>query len=100
MAIEQVLMRAMKCVGGLTHGRSVSDSVVTKWVLTAPATAHIVNSLGKFCNVSFTSSEQHIELSKSRKQRDNDDIKKKYWIGWQYTTLFQSIITLQVLLPE
>lgn len=76
MTIEQVLMRAMKCVGGLTLGRGVSDSVVTKWVLTAPATAHIVNSLGKFCNISFTSSELHIELSNSRKQRDNDDMTK------------------------
>jgi len=28
MTIEQTLMRMMKCVGGLTHGRGITDSVL------------------------------------------------------------------------
>ena len=37
MTIEQVLMRAMKCMGGLTHGRGLTDSVIAKWILSRVA---------------------------------------------------------------
>ena len=37
MTIEQVLMRAMKTSGGLTRGRGLTDSVLSRWV---PSTEH------------------------------------------------------------
>ena len=33
MTIEQTLMRSMKSSGGLTHGREMTDSVLTMWTL-------------------------------------------------------------------
>lgn len=32
MTIEQTLMRSMKTIGGLTHGRGITDTTLTKWV--------------------------------------------------------------------
>lgn len=36
MCIEQCLMRPMKSIGGLTHGRSIPDSTLSKWILGTP----------------------------------------------------------------
>jgi len=33
MTIEQVLMKSMKSCGGLTRGRSMTDSVLSPWTL-------------------------------------------------------------------
>lgn len=32
MTIEQTLMRSMKSNGGLTHGRGITESTMTKWI--------------------------------------------------------------------
>ena len=37
MTIEQVLMRAMKSSGGITHGRGLIDSALSRWVLGKPS---------------------------------------------------------------
>ena len=36
MCIEQCLMRPMKSVGELTHGRGIPESTLSKWVLGTP----------------------------------------------------------------
>lgn len=76
MVIEQTLMRNMKCVGGLTRGRGITDSILTKWTLGMTATHDICSSLEEFCGVFFPSSEQHEDIRKSRRNRDAADIDK------------------------
>lgn len=61
MTIEHVLMRSMKTQGGLTHGRGLSESVLTKFVLTMIILVEVCNAMENFCNVSFATTEQHID---------------------------------------
>ncbi|XP_026482212.1 uncharacterized protein LOC113389378 [Ctenocephalides felis] len=76
MTIEQSLMRTMKCLGGFTHGREVKESVLSKWILGMVFLHNVCEEVEKFCNVAFSSSEQHVEIRNSRIKRDNDDINK------------------------
>uniref|UniRef100_A0A6P7H5E5 Uncharacterized protein LOC114347235 n=1 Tax=Diabrotica virgifera virgifera TaxID=50390 RepID=A0A6P7H5E5_DIAVI len=76
MCIEQILMRSMKTKGGLTHGSGISDSVLSKWILTMPTSVTISDLIQSFCKVSFASSEQHIDARASRIKRDTEDLKK------------------------
>lgn len=73
MTIEQTLMRSMKTSGGLTHGRGVTDSVLSQWVLGMPICAEVCDNIEAFCGVSFSTSEQHVELRDSRQSRDISD---------------------------
>jgi len=41
--IETTLMRSLKSVGGLTHGRSTTESVKAQWIFGAAATTDICN---------------------------------------------------------
>ncbi|XP_028418322.1 uncharacterized protein LOC114543611 [Dendronephthya gigantea] len=74
MTIEQVLMRAMKTSGGLTRGRGMTESVVSRWVLGMPGCSEITQHFEAFCDVTFTTSEQHVELRMSRQLRDQKDV--------------------------
>lgn len=76
LCIEQVLMRAMKCCGGLTHGRGLTDTVIAKWILARAAVLEVGNAVELFCDVIFASSEQHIDNRASRINRDADDLSK------------------------
>uniref|UniRef100_A0A1B6EQB8 Uncharacterized protein n=1 Tax=Cuerna arida TaxID=1464854 RepID=A0A1B6EQB8_9HEMI len=76
MTIEQSLMKLMKSRGGVTHGRGVSESVLAMWTLGMVATQNICEEVERFCNVSFTTSEQHVELRTSRINRDNRNVNK------------------------
>lgn len=76
MSIEQILMRCMKTSGGLTHGRGISDSTLAKWILTMPVLIDVTESLQKFCNINFATSEQHVDSRSSRLSRDTDDLNK------------------------
>ena len=66
----------MKVRGGLTHGRCLSDSVVSKWVLSIPVLIDINNFILDFCNVNFGMSEQHVDARTSRVARDAGDLQK------------------------
>ena len=66
MTIEQVLMRAMKCSGGLTHGRGLTEAIIAKWILSMIAIMEVVNQMENFCDVSFSTSEQHVDNRTSR----------------------------------
>ena len=70
--IEQVLMRMLKTSGGMTHGRGITDSTLTKWVHALPRCLPICNALEQFTGVHSVTSEQHMkDLRPSTQSRDN-----------------------------
>lgn len=76
MTIEQMLMRAMKCSGGLTHGRGLTENVIGKWVLSRIAVLEVGNAMESFSNMIFSNSEQHVDNRVSRIRRDTEDLAK------------------------
>ena len=85
MTIERVLMRAMKTSRGLTRGRGMTESVVSRWVLGMPGCTEITQHFEAFCGVTFTTSEQHVELRMSRQVRDNKDVDIPFFSGLWFT---------------
>ena len=79
LIIEQVLLRAVKSVGGLTRGRGFSQSTRDQWALTAHQTASLHEGLTELTGTKNSNSEQHTELSQSRKNRDIEDSEKIYF---------------------
>ncbi|GBN03947.1 hypothetical protein AVEN_206051-1 [Araneus ventricosus] len=69
-------MKNLKTFAGLTHGRGVSDSVLARWTQGMTAFQHICYGIEEFSGVDLTSSDQHLKISDSRVQRDNDDCRK------------------------
>ena len=76
MTIDQVLMRAMKTSGGLTRGRGLTDSVLSRWVLSMPSCTELTRNFEEFCGIKFETSEQHVDLRKANRLRDNSDASK------------------------
>lgn len=76
MIIEQFLMRSMKTQGGLTHGRGMGDCIIAKFVLTIIILIEVCNSMEAFCDVSYCSSEQHVDSTDARVKRDAPDLMK------------------------
>jgi hypothetical protein len=80
MSIEQTLMRSMKCAGGLTQGRGITNSTVARWIMAMPSAMDISEQLEQFCDISFVTSEQHadkhVDARVSRITTDNRDIQK------------------------
>lgn len=64
--IEQSLTNAMEFTGGLTHGRGLKESVLSTWVLGIVNLHNECDGVEEFCGVNFESSEQHVQLRKSR----------------------------------
>lgn len=80
MCIEQILMRSFKAIGGLTHGRGISDSTLQRWVLSASACVEISEALTEFTGVSTTNDQHSPETSKPRQLRDSKDFVK--FVAW------------------
>lgn len=76
MIIGQVLMRAMKSQGGLTHGRGMGESVISTFVLTMLTLLQVTTEMENFCNVSYSTSNQHVDSRDSRVTRDALDLGK------------------------
>lgn len=74
MTIEQTLMKNMKSIGGITHGRGFTESVLKKWVLGLPVAHHLCESVERFSGVQTCSSYQHIELRESRIGKDEENV--------------------------
>lgn len=51
--IEQSLMRLLKTLGGLTRGRGITDSVVTKWILSSLVMHDISDAIEDFVPLIF-----------------------------------------------
>lgn len=75
MLIEQDLMRILKIEGGMI-GRNITDSTLARWILAMPYTNDVCKEVEKFCGITFSTSEQHVDARDSRIKRDNADILK------------------------
>ena len=73
LVVEQVVMRSLKSRGGLTRGRGVTESVRQQWVLTMHQFASIHDAMTSLTGRHHETSEQHAELGKSRRNRDERD---------------------------
>ncbi|CAM1308181.1 Uncharacterised protein at_DN2294 [Pycnogonum litorale] len=62
--------------GGLTRGRGVTESVRTTWINSMHRCTAIHNSMSTLTNVIHRTSEQHVDLTASRRQRDMADMEK------------------------
>ncbi|WAR15718.1 hypothetical protein MAR_005823 [Mya arenaria] len=78
LIIEQMLMRSVKTVGGLTRGSGMDEAQRAQWILSRPACSEINYKMQELTGQKCESSEQHKESSESRKSRDNDDIQKMF----------------------
>ena len=67
-------MRSVKSQGGLTRGRGFPESVRILWVYSMHKCASIQNDMSDLINLTQIRSEQHVELGKSRIQRDFKDL--------------------------
>lgn len=76
MTIEQVLMCSMKNYGGLTRGRGITETVLTRWTLGMIYLQNICADVEEFCNVEAPTSEQHVEMRPTRISRDEADTQK------------------------
>ena len=70
LVIEQVLMRSIKTVGGLTRGRGMNDLQRAICLLSKPAVAEVNRAMQEF---TYATSDQHKEVSNSRIERDHYD---------------------------
>ena len=71
--IEQTMMRSMKSLGGLTRGRGMSESVRNLWVSTLHSCGSVDQAMRQITNTARQSSEQHVELGVSRRNKDYRD---------------------------
>lgn len=79
MLIEQTLNRFFGT--DLKHGRGVTPSVVTRYLLAMPAAFTIMEQLEDYCEIRTANSEQHVDLKPSRIARDEQDIEKlMFWL--------------------
>ena len=69
-------MRSIKSRGGLTRGRGITETVRLQWIYTMHRCAGIHNAMTALTNTKHTTSEQHIDLSGSRSNRDFKDLSK------------------------
>lgn len=76
MTTEQTLMKNMNSIGGITHGRGFTESVLNKWVFGLPVAHHVCESVEKFSEVQTCSSSQHTELRDSKIANDEEDVEK------------------------
>ena len=72
--IEQFLMRMLKTTGGMTHGRGITDSTLTKWVHALPGCVPVCDALEKFTSVHTSTSEQHKDLHSFTQAKYNKDL--------------------------
>ena len=71
LVIEQVLMRSMKSTGRLTRGRGMCESERTQLMLSISACADLNGAMQKLTSTTFMTSEQHEDVTKARKARDD-----------------------------
>lgn len=69
-------MKTMKSFGGLTRGRGITESVLTRWTLGMVYLQNICTDVESYCDVTTATSEQHIDMRPSRLTRDEEDAQK------------------------
>lgn len=76
LVIEQEYMRSLKTSGGLTTGGGMTEQQRAIWVLSRPACLEINLLMQNLTKIGYSTSEQHRDMSSSRKERDFDDTQK------------------------
>lgn len=76
LVIETTLMRALKTTGGLTHGSGMSENQRALWTMSRPMTSEYNIAMQEFTNLSYTTSEQHKDLTEARMERDVADLQE------------------------
>ena len=76
LVIEQVMMRAIHSLGGLTRGRGMTEGVRHMWIHSMHRCASVHNAMTTLTKLQLNSSEQHVELGIARCKRDNNDLAK------------------------
>lgn len=80
IVIEQTLNRFFGT--DLRHGRGVTPSVVARYLLGMPSAFNIMESVERYCKIKSSTSEQHVDLSKSRIGSDEEDTQKLlFWLN-------------------
>ena len=75
LVIEQTLMRTMKSVGGLTHGRGVMEEKSrTKWLMSLPLCATVNEAIQELTGRVLATSDQHKDTTPARITRDCNDM--------------------------
>lgn len=80
MTIEQVLMRSLKSIGGLTGGRGITATTIATWINSMPTCSRVCEAMEEFAGVRSLSSEQHVELRDARQKRNSKDLQT--FISW------------------
>jgi len=73
LVIEQTLMRSLKSQGGLTRGSGMSEHQRTVWAMSSTVSSAYNLAMQELTARSYTTGEQHKELSASRVSRDEAD---------------------------
>ncbi|MES9882369.1 MAG: hypothetical protein ABW185_15970 [Sedimenticola sp.] len=76
LVIEQVMMRSLKSRGGLTRGRGMTESVRQQWVYSLHACAAVHDAMSSLTGKQHTTSEQHVDFGKARREHDWKDMVK------------------------
>lgn len=76
LVIEQTLMRSLKSTGGLTRGSGMTEHQRAIWTMSSPISSGYNIAMQEFSNMSFTTSEQHKDVSPARIDRDSSDMVK------------------------
>lgn len=81
MCIEQLLMRSLKSIGGLTHGRGITENTLSLWILAAPACVEVAKAIEAFTGTSVATTDQHVDVGPTRQAKDvNDRRLFKEWL--------------------
>ena len=76
LVIEQTLMRSLKTRGGLTYGSGMAESVRLMWVKTMHKCADVHRAMCQLSDVEMQTRTEHVEVGKSRSERDSTDVMK------------------------
>lgn len=77
LVIEQVQMRSLKIQGGLMHGRGMTDSVRSVWVLSMHKCASVHAAVKALAGLDVDDADPcHVEFTKARRSRDFADHQK------------------------
>ena len=98
LVIEQTLMRSLKSTGGLTRGSGMSEHQRAIWTMSSPVSSAYNFAMQEFCEMRYTTSEQHKESTTARIVRDKEDLTKLATVLGHYTpfsdeTTLRNIIT-------
>lgn len=83
--IEQTLMRSLKTPVGLSRGSEMSEEQRVMWTMSSPITSQYNIAMQEFTNLSYTTSEQHKDLTKEWMKIDAADLEenRSKLVRWQ-----------------